>query len=209
MVTSLIISLRETLETSLIVAVILTVLTALNEQKLRFWVWMGVGAGILSSIVLALVFHHYSASLTGEAREIYEGVVMLTAAALITWMMMWMHRHAGAMKENIQNTAELSVQTGSALGIFFLTFTTTAREGAEMVLMLHAALLGIGGDIHVVSGILLGIALAILIALLAFRGMKRVSIKGIFRSTSIALLFLSLTLFYRGIHELLEVFEAS
>ncbi len=200
------ISLRETFETSLVVGIILAALGAMGQQRFRPWVWAGVGVGMLCSVALATAFHIYAASLHDEAKELYEGIVMLTAAGFVTWMVVWMHRNASSLKKNIHSRVESSAVAGSAVGIFFLTFTTTIREGAEMVIFLHATMLASGSNAHDIAGILLGIVAAILIAVLLFKGLTKLNVRLVMRISSVLLFILAISMAVHGAEELMEAF---
>lgn len=204
MVSTALISLRETLETSLIVGVMLAVLEAMGKRRLSLWVWLGVGAGIVGSIVLALLLQLLSSSLQGTVREAYEGVVMITAAGLLSWMVYWMWRNSKTFTTRVREEAGTAARTGEVLALFLLSFTSTMREGAEMALFLHAALLSSGASAQAVAGIFLGIGVAVLIAYVLFRNFFRFPLKHVMRGTSILLLLLAISLVIRGVEEIAE-----
>ena len=97
----LIITLRETLEASLIVGIVIAFLHRTNNEQHDPYVWSGVGLGVIVSLLLAWVFHQFVGGFTGQAEYLYEGITMLSAAALITWMIVWMGKQGKYMRKSI------------------------------------------------------------------------------------------------------------
>jgi high-affinity iron transporter len=203
MTAAALISLRETFEASLVVCVMLAFLERSSRQNYTPALWSGVGAGVLFSILLAWVMQSYAATLGDEAKELYEGIMMLTAAGLLLWMIGWMAMSGRSMKANIEKNMAAHIAGGSAAGIFLLSFTSTAREGAEMVLLIHATLLS-SSNIHALAGVGIGATAAIAMAALLLRGVRLVPIHLFFTLTSIFLLVLGMGLTMHGIGELQE-----
>ncbi len=194
---------RETLEASLVVGIVLTYLARTHNNKHVKFVWFGVSCGILASILLALVFTTYSDLLTGSAEQIYEGTTMLIAAALLTWMILWMIRQGREMRRNIEGEVATHVQNDHPIGIFLLTFFSTAREGVETVIFLQASLLHAKAGAHLV-GFLFGIGAALLIAYGMFKGFSVLPLKKVFTVSSCLLLLFGAGLVAHGIHEFQE-----
>ncbi len=203
MTAAALISLRETFEASLIVCVMLAFLERSDRKNFTPILWMGVVAGILFSIVLASLMQVYSALLSETAKELYEGILMLGAAGLILWMIVWMAKSGRSMKTHIEKNMAAHIADGSAVGIFLLSFTSTAREGAEMVLLIHATLLS-SSNIHTLAGIGIGIVLALAIAAFMIRGVRRLPLHLFFAITNVFLMLLGMGLFTNGIGELQE-----
>lgn len=204
MTSAALISLRETLETSLIVGIMLTLLSRLDRTREQRTVWLGVGCGIAVSIVVAFAFRMFAAHLMHEAKELYEGMMMLTAAALLTWMILWMMRAGSGFRTDIEQNVRLYALSGQSFAIFLLSFTTTAREGTEMVVFLNAALINAKSDLHSLLGTITGMIGAILLTCMVFRGSKRFSLRTFFLSTGILLLLFAAGLVSHGIGALQE-----
>ncbi len=204
MFSATLISLRETLETSLIVGILLTLLTRLGRKREQRYVWMGVGCGGAVSIAVAVIFQSFSTHLTDEAKEIYEGCMMLSAAVLLTWMILWMMRMGRSMRASLERDLTAYASNDQYLGIFLLSFTSMAREGTEMVLFLHAAFLSAKSNIHHLTGVLAGITGALLLAVLLFRGSRQLPLRTFFTSTALLLLFVGAGLVSHGIGALQE-----
>lgn len=203
MTTAALISLRETFEAALVVCVMLTYLQRSNQRNFISALWLGVGAGIVFSVVLAWLMQIYAASLGDKAKEIYEGIMMIVAAGLLLWMIGWMAASGRNMKAHIEKNMAMHIAGGSAAGIFFLSFTSTAREGAEMALLIHATLLSTS-HIHALAGIGIGMVIALAIAALMLRGVRLIPLQHFFTITGVFLLVLGAGLTMHGIGEFHE-----
>jgi high-affinity iron transporter len=204
MTAAALITLRETLEASLVVGIVLTHLRVLSQQKQNHWVWSGVGSGVIMSIALAVVFHFAFGGFTGRAEQLYEGIIMLTAAGLITWMFLWMISAQREMRAHIEGQVQAHVESKHPFGLFLLVFLAVLREGVETVLFLQAAALQAQSAGEQLFGACLGIAIAIFASVLFFRGMSRVPVRMCFRVTSVLLLLFAAGLVAHGVHELQE-----
>lgn len=174
-----------------------------NQRSFIPALWSGVGAGILFSVILAWLMQLYAASLGDEAKEIYEGIMMFTAAGLLLWMIGWMAASGRNMKAHIEKNMAMHIAGGSAAGIFFLSFTSTAREGAEMAVLIHATLLS-ASNFHTLTGVGIGMVIALAIAALMLRGIRLIPLQIFFNVTGAFLLILGAGLTMHGIGEFQE-----
>lgn len=203
MTATTLITLRETLEASLIVGIILAYLQFTHNQRYNIAVWLGVMAGVAISLLLAVLMRVYFGGLTGTTEAIYEGITMLAGAGLITWMIIWMMRQSRTIKKDVEHEVAVHLQNNHPLGIFFLVMISTAREGVETVIFLQAALAHTGGIWHMIGGFI-GIGAAICISFFVFRGIKLVSLRHVFKVTSLLLILFAAGLTAHGVHELQE-----
>jgi len=203
MAAALLITLRETLEASLVVGIVLAFLQRSNEGRYARWVWGGVAAGVLGSLALAWVFQRVVGGFEGRVEELYEGVTMLIAAGLITWMVLWMSRQGKRMKGHLEGRVGGHIRDNRPLGIFFLVFVSVLREGIETVIFLQAAFLQSQTAYHQL-GAVLGIVLAIGASWLLFKGLKAFSLRRFFAVSSLMLLLFAAGLFAHAIHEFAE-----
>src|SRR3989304_6277725 len=90
MLSSLVITFREVLEGALVVIIVLSYLKRAEEPQYRRNVWEGVAVGLLAAVALAVAFNFALGGLEGRAEKIFEGVTMVFAMGLITWMIVWM-----------------------------------------------------------------------------------------------------------------------
>lgn len=204
MTAALLITLRETLEASLIVGVMLAFLHRTQNREKNPVIWAGVGAGVLTSALIGWAVLVFAGSFEGRAEAIYEGVTMLVAAGLITWMVVWLASNGRKMKAAIEQQIQVHLETGALLSLFFLVYTSILREGVETVIFLQAAFLQ-SQEAYAHFGAISGVVLAVGMSWLLFRGMlKWFSLSRFFQCTGILLMFFAAGLTAHGIHELQE-----
>jgi high-affinity iron transporter len=203
MLAALIITLRETLEASLIVGIVLAYLKKTENSRHGKFVWGGVAAGLVLSVVLAFVFEAYFGGFTGKAEELYEGVAMMLAAGLLTWMIMWMLVQRAGMKAKIEDKVHAHIEGDRPWALFFLTFIAVAREGIETVLFLQAAAIA-GGTEGMLTGGLMGIVVAIGASYLLFKGIAKFPLRKFFTVSSVLLIMFAAGLVAHGLHEFQE-----
>src|SRR5271168_5220010 len=119
MLQAFIITLREGVEASLIVGIVFAYLSKIGRPELKRTVFWALGSAIASSVAGAVVVAR-----THFNTDIFEGWVMLGAAAFVISMIWFMHKTARTMKGSIEE--KISQYTGPAgvskLGLFFFVF---------------------------------------------------------------------------------------
>lgn len=205
MTTALLITFRETLEASLVVGILLAFLRKTENQKHNKYVWWGLVFGILGSVILMKVFEVYFNGFEGKAEEIYEGVMMILAASLITWMIFWMMKQRSRIKQAIENKAHMHLVNNHPMGLFFLSFVSVLREGIETVIFLKSAvLLADDKGLATFFGAIFGIFIAVVLAVVLFKGFAKVDLRKFFTFTSWLLILFAAGLLAHGIHEFQE-----
>jgi high-affinity iron transporter len=195
--------LREGLEAALIVSILLSYLDKIGRRKQRWWIWSAVGIAGLLSLALAIGLQAVGASFEGPAEQVFEGLVMLLAVIILTWMIFWMRYQARYTKQALESDMHLAVQQGHHWGLFGIAFLAVFREGVETALFLTAASFASDG-LSIIAGSVIGLAVAVAIGWLVHTGMAGLSVRAFFNVTSIILLIFAAGLFAHGIHELQE-----
>lgn len=203
MLPSLLIALREGLEAALIVGIVLGVLHRLQRQDLIRPAWAGVGAAVAISLAGGLALRRLGIALEGRSEEIFEGVTMLVAASVLTWMIVWMGRRGREIQASLERDVRRTVSRGSAWGLFGLTFIAVVREGIETALFLNAALFTTSPAQTLIGGIL-GLTIAVGLGWAIFAAGRRLNIRAFFQVTGVLLLFFAAGLVARGVHEFQE-----
>ena len=208
MLEALVIMLREGLEAALVVGIVFAYLARTGRIELRRYVWLGLGAALLASIAGAAIFQWLGIS---PDNEIYEGTIMLAAAAFTTTMVVWMWRTGRTLRRELEEKMEqvLAERTNknarAGWGLAAFTFFIVFREGIEAVLFLTALSATIGANpLNNIVGGTVGLILAVLFGTLLAKGALRVNLKRFFSVTSLVLLILVAKLVANGIHEFLE-----
>ena len=202
MITSFIITFRETLEAALIVGIILAYLIKTKKERYNNIVYIAIVSAIIASIIGAFLFNSLAGGFTGRAEEIFEGIAMLFASFLITFMIIWMLKQKHIAIE-LHRKVEKEIQEQHKIGLFFLVFISVLREGIETVIFLSAATF-VSTTENSLAGALLGLVTAIILGYAMFVGSKKINIKSFFNVTSIILILFAAGLTAHGIHEFQE-----
>ena len=98
MLASFLLSLREGIEAALIIGIVLGALRKLHRSEMAPAVWYGALSAIGVSIITGILLTAFGLSLEGAAEQIFEGVAMILAASVLTWMIFWMNRQSRSIK---------------------------------------------------------------------------------------------------------------
>lgn len=198
-------SLREGLEAALIVGIVLGALTRLGRRDQMLFVWLGVGAAIGASLLVAVGLKMLGAEFEGAAAQIFEGVTMLLAAGVLTWMIFWMQREGGQIQQKLTADVRTATNAGrrSNTSLFLLAFLAVFREGVELALFLVAATFATS-PLQTVVGAAAGLLAAAGLGYLVFAGSVRLNLKLFFRVTSLLLIVFAAGMVAYGMHELVE-----
>ena len=86
----LIIVFREVLEGALIVGILYTYLNKTEQYGAIKWLWQGVTAAIVASIFGSILFQIFADGFEGRSAKLFEGIVLILAAAMLGTMIVWM-----------------------------------------------------------------------------------------------------------------------
>jgi high-affinity iron transporter len=201
LLSAFLIALREGVEASLVVGIILVYLSRTGRGHLARFAWYGVAAASALSLGVAIALERWQISEDG-----FEGLLYLVAAIFVITMIVWMNRVARHLKKDIEEKVEAyAVRAGSAAGwgIFLFVFLMVVREGAELALILRAVELSTAG-LQTWVGTLAGIAAAVAVGLFFFKGTLRVPLHRFFAATSVILMLVAFQLALSGLHEMSE-----
>ena len=202
MIVSFLITFRETLEVALIIGIILSYLIQTKQQKYNNIVYVGLAAGLLLSLIGAVFFVSISSGFSGVTEAIFEGILMLVGAALLTSMIFWMMKQK-QIAVKLQEKVDTHITSANKVGLFLLVFVSVLREGIETVIFLGAASF-INFDLSFFAGAVLGVTAAIILGFIIFVSSVKINIKVFFNVTSILLILFAAGLVAHGTHELQE-----
>ena len=200
--------LREGVEAALIVGIILAYLAKTGNARHFGKIWIGAGGAIALSVVVGIVLFATLGGLEEPYEQIFEGIAMLLAAAVVTWMLFWMRRQAAGVKNELHERVDRVLTEGSVWGLAALAFTAVIREGIETSLFLVGQVTAAGeetGAVSVLVGALIGLAIAVAIGFLLYQGSRRLNLRVFFRWTGIGLIFIAAGLLSHAVHEFIEV----
>ncbi|MCK5634901.1 MAG: FTR1 family protein [Anaerolineales bacterium] len=204
MLSSLLITLREGLEAALIIGIILAYLARTDNRQGFRQVWLGISLAVAVSLIAGVVIYFSAGELEGRAEQVFEGLALLTAAGVLTWMIFWMLRNSRQLLLGLESNVRDAVKGGQAWALFGIAFFAVLREGIETALFLSAAALSTSSS-AVLFGGLLGIVAAVLIGWALFAATIRLNLERFFQVTSLLLILFAAGLFAHGIHEFVEV----
>jgi high-affinity iron transporter len=204
MLVSLLLTLREGLEAALIVGIIFGYLRKIGQMQYGRAAWAGVTVASVLSAALAFIIPAIGAELEGPAEQLFEGVTMMLAVAVLTWMIFWMRSQARTLKASIESEVHKAIVSGTAWGLFAATFFAVFREGVETALFLGAAAFQTSG-LETVIGAAIGLSIAVVIGYLIYASTVRLNVRMFFDVTSLLLLVFAAGLFMHGVHEFQEV----
>src|SRR5664279_2069851 len=173
MLATLVIGLREGLEASLIVGIIAAFLKQSNRPDALRAVWAGVGAAVAVCLAVGIGLQAVSSGLPQRQQEMLECVVAAIAVAMITYMVLWMRAHSRGLKADLQNAAGSALARGSAAALVVMAFLSTVSP------------------VQAAIGVVLGIALAVGLGYLIYRGGVRLNLSRFFRITGVVLVLVA------------------
>ena len=195
---SFLITLREGLEASLILAILLTYLKKTDRWADARFVWAGPAAAIGICLVAGIAIFIALDGLNGKVEYAVEGFIALSATGVLTHMIFWMRSHARTLGKELRDKVDASV--GSALAI--IAFVAVLREGLETVLFLLSAETATASGSDVVVGGLIGLALSVVIGFGVYRSGNRLNLRTFFNVTAVLLLLFAAGLAGKAVHEL-------
>jgi high-affinity iron transporter len=203
MLASFLLSLREGLEAALIIGIVLGALRKLQRGELTSTVWAGAISAILVSVGVGIGLFVVGVELEGKAEQIFEGLTMLLAAGVLTWMIFWMNRQSRNIKSELEAGVTKTVSSTDKRGLFWLAFLAVVREGIELALFLAAAAFASTTQ-STVLGALLGLGTAALLGWTFFATTLRLDLRRFFQVTGVLLILFAAGLVAHGVHELNE-----
>jgi len=197
------IGLREGLEASLVVSILLAFLVRTDRRAELPRVWLGVAAAVVVSVGVTLGLTMTQQALTFEAQEALGGSLSIAAVAFVTWMIFWMRRNARTLSRDLRGKLDDAIQLGP-IAVVVMSALAVGREGLETAVFFFAAAQAAGQTAQPLIGFLLGIAVAILLAYLLYRGAVKINLGTFFTVTGFFLIFVAAGILAYGVHDLQE-----
>jgi high-affinity iron transporter len=195
--------LREGLEASLVVSILVAYLVKSGRRDRLPDTWLGVGAAVAMSLTFGAVLQFTSQSMSFEAQETFGGVMSIFAVGLVTWMIFWMRRTARHIKSELEGRVADALAM-SRFAVAVIAFVSVGREGIETSLFLWASTQTAGGGVSPVVGIVLGLGSAVVLGYLMYRSAVRVNLAKFFTYTSYGLVVVAAGVLAYGVHDLQE-----
>jgi high-affinity iron transporter len=207
-VQSVAILLREGIEAALLIALLLSYLSAAGHPELRRYTLGGALAGVAAGLVTWLAAQYVIEASTLQ-REALEGITSLLAAGVLFSVSFWIIHHADLKKwkSYIEDRARTALGAGSGVALASVSFLAVYREAFETVLFYQALWLRAGSEASgaIALGLVVGAVLLLIVVVLMFRYGKRMPLKPFFAVTGVLLGLLSLAFAGYGIAELQKI----
>ena len=181
MVATLVIFLREGIEASMIVAILLAYLDRIGQRRHFVDVLSGVACALVLATGAGVGVYYTIRDWNGtRAQTIFETVTYLLAAIVLTYMTFWMRNHARTFTAELKEKTEAALTSGARRGLFFLAFQAVGREGLETVVFTLAIIFSTSAK-GAALGAVVGLALALGCAFAMYRLGTRVNVAVFFK----------------------------
>jgi high-affinity iron transporter len=198
------IGLREGLEASLVVCILIAYLVKTGRRDALRPIWTGIAVAITIAMGFGCTLEFGSQEMTFQAQEALGGSLSVVAVGLVTWMVFWMRRTARHLKAELHGKldAALALGTGALVATAFLA---VGREGLETALFVWASVHAASdGTPRPLVGVALGLATAILLGWLFYRGALKINLAKFFTWTGGMLVVVAAGVLAYGFHDLQE-----
>ncbi|BBH69840.1 iron transporter [Actinoplanes sp. OR16] len=197
------IGLREGLEITLVVSILVAFLVKTDRTPLLRHVWIGVAAAAVISIAVAALLQVGIARLSFTQQELFEAIASFVAVAFVTWMIFWMRRMARSIGSELRGRLEDAIAVGP-LAIASVAFLAVIREGLETSILFYAAAQGATDSIRPLIGISLGMLTAVALGWLLYVSAVRINLSRFFAWTGALLVLVAAGIAKYGVHDLQE-----
>ena len=201
------IGLREGLEASLVVVILIAYLVKTDRRRMIPWIWVGIGLAVLVSLAFGALLTFGPRRLTFEAQEAIGGFLSIIAVGFVTWMVFWMASHARGLSGELKGRVDTAAEAGWA-SLAFVAFLAVGREGLETALFLwsatQAATDSSGSVIGPLLGALLGILTAVAMGFAFYKGVLKINLSRFFKWTGAILIVVAAGVLAYGVHDLQE-----
>ncbi|GHF50465.1 high-affinity iron transporter [Amycolatopsis bartoniae] len=201
---SALIGLREGLEAALVVSILVAFLVKTGRRDALRFVWPGIAAAVLLSVAVGAVLTYGTAQLSFEHQELLGGSLSIVAVGFVTAMIFWMRKASRHIAAELRGKMADALEVGPA-AVLLLSFLAVGREGLETAVFFYSAVQTAQSDtVQPLIGFVLGIAVAIVLAYLLYRGAVRFDLGKFFTVTGVLLVFVAAGVLGYGLHDLQE-----
>ncbi len=200
MLPTFVIGLREGLEAALIVGIVAAFLGQQGRSDALRQVWIGVSVAVAICIAIGVALQIVSSELPQRQQEGLETVVGAIAVVMVTYMILFMRRHARDLKGDLEQAAGSALARGSTKALVLMAFLAVLREGFETAVFLLATFHASGNATLSWLGALIGIALAVVLGYAIYRGGVQINLSRFFRVTGLVLVVIAAGLVMTAVH---------
>jgi FTR1 family protein len=187
MLPTFVIGLREGVEAALIVSIIATFLRQEGRTDALRWVWVGVVSAAAICLAVGVALQLVDQELPQKEQEGLETVIGAIAIGIVTFMLVWMRRHAAGLSGHLRESTASALKEGSVKALVGMAFFAVFREGLETAVFLLAVFQNSDDPGTAGIGAILGIVCAIGIGYAIYRGGVKLNLQRFFRFTGVVL----------------------
>lgn len=207
MLANYLIGLREGLEASLVVVILIAYLVKSDRRHLLPRIWAGIAFAVAVSLSFGALLTWGPKRLTFEAQEALGGTLSIIAVGFVTWMVFWMAGHAKSLSGELRGKVDKAAEA-SWISLVVMAALAVGREGLETALFLWAATEAAtdsnGSTTTPLVGGLLGILTAVALGFLFYKGVLSINLSKFFKYTGMILIVVAAGVLAYGVHDLQE-----
>jgi len=200
MLSTLLISLREGLEASLIIGILVAYLVRSDRRRSLPFLWIGVFAAIALSLGLGAFLSFTSNELSATGEQVFAGTSSIAAVVLVTWMVFWMKANARSLRDSLHSKVDESSSLGN-IGLVAAAFFAVAREGLETALFIYSNFKTVSSNSAPTIGLFIGLAIAVGLGIGIYRRSIKLNLGKFFTITGTALIVVAAGVLSHGILE--------
>lgn len=200
MLPTFVVMLREGVEATLIVGIVAAFLSKQGARTALRQMWLGVAVATLLCVAGGVALHVLSQDLPQRQQEMLETVAGAIAVAMVTYMVVFMKRHARDLSGTLRNSAGSALAAGSQWALVAMGFLAVLREGFESAVFLTTLLNASDDQGAGLTGAVLGLVLAIAIGYGIYRGGVKLNLAKFFKFTGAMLILVSAGLVMTALH---------
>jgi high-affinity iron transporter len=199
------IGLREGLEATLVVSILVAFLVKSGRRYRLPHVWLGVGAAVLISVGFGWLLTFTTTTLLADSRqqEAFEAIASVAAVVFVTWMIFWMRKAARSIGGELRAKMDEAIALGP-LAVVFVAFLAVLREGLETALLFFSAVQGATADAGPLLAILGGIGTSVVIGFLLYASAIRINLGRFFTWTGVLLVLVAAGILKYAVHDFQE-----
>jgi high-affinity iron transporter len=200
MVPTLVIALREGVEASLIIGIVAAFCVKEGRRDALRPMWLGVALAAALCVVVAIALRIVGQELPDREQEMLETVIGLIAVGAVSYMIVWMRRHARELKASLEGHASAALVVGSTAALVGMAFLAVLREGFETAVFMLAAFQDSADPAAAGAGAVIGLVAAIALGIAIYRGGVRINLSRFFRATGFVLVLVAAGLLATSMH---------